>query len=86
MFCSAAIVMFAAHSKSSKILLRSGSCWKYLLAASTPVYAGGDVGAPALPLKAPPAPLPLGADCLLRIVTMVQQQLFLLLRYRGLDY
>ena len=68
-----------------KILWRSGSVWRYLLAASTPVYAGGVVGAPALPLWAPPTPLPLGAVHLLRIVMTVQQQLLLLLHYRGLD-
>ena len=54
------------------------------LAASIPVYAGGDVGA-ALPLNAPPAPFPLGVDRLLGIVMRVLQQLFLLLHYRVPD-
>ena len=68
----------------SKILLGSGSRWKYPLAASTPVYAGGVVGA-VLPLNAPPTPLPLGAALLCGIVIRVLQQLYLLLCYRGLD-
>ena len=57
----------------------------YPLDASTLVYAGGDVGAPALPLNAPHAPLPLGTDHLLGIVMKVLQQLLLLLCYRELD-
>ena len=57
------VVMYSLiQSKLLKILLRSGSVWRYLLAAPTPVYIGGVIGAPALPLNAPPAPLPLGAD------------------------
>ena len=62
----------------SKILLRSGSCRIYPLVASVLVYTGG-VGGAALPLNAPPAPLPLGAAHLHGIVSKVLQQVFLLL-------
>ena len=56
----------------------------YSLAASAPVYAGGVIGA-ALPLNAPPAPLPLGAAHLLGMVMKVLQQLYLLHHYRDVD-
>ena len=67
-----------------KILQRSGSHSKYPLAASTPVYAGGAVGAPALPLNAPHAPLSLGADHLLGMVMKVLQWVLPLLHCRVL--
>ena len=70
--------------KFLKILANSGSRWMNPLAMLAPVYAGGVVGA-ALPLNAPPAPLPLGAAHLLGIVTKVLQWLYPLHHYRDAD-
>ena len=65
-----------ASLKFLKIRARSGSRQMYPLAVSMPVYAGGEGG--AAPLNAPPAPLPLGAACLLGIMMKALQQVYLL--------
>ena len=72
-----------ALSKSLRTLVTSGFLQMNALPASAPEYTGGVVG--AAPLAAPPAPLPLGAAHLLRIMLKVQRQVLLSQCYRSVD-